>query len=530
MNYFKYTFRIVFSVLISSSLLVSCDALLEEEPLDAIGTEFFYKNESDALAALNAAYAQLKNGNGYYRQIWLSNVHAASDQGLSSFQHGDFIRGTISNSNPNLPPSWEQIYVAIRDANNVIARVPGIQNMDTDLQNRVVGEARFLRALHYFNLVRAFGEVPLRLQPVRLGSSEGLPLSSIQDVYAAIISDLEYAKVFCWGKEETKNGYTNNLGRVTKAAAYGLLAKVYLHIAAAKRTAIAGVEGNQRYLDFVEEPGFYYRRAKENADEAINQNGYYLVSDLDSWVELFDAKNGNNHEMLFEIQGSSAAGEGTAVSNLYSPRQAGLSGGGWGGVNRLHPRFVENHINKNDPRYINSIVTSYQDLTTKYELNTNWTGYFRTNLETGASIPTLFQIFTAKYVDTQATTEYTSQQNWHVIRLADVHLIRAEALAELYENPVLANPDINSLRQRVGMDDFNGGGMSMEEFRTALLRERAAELYMEGHRFFDLTRMGVYSEYCQITHTPAQGVRGPEDYTWPIPLSEISANSSLGGD
>ena len=107
------------------------------------------------------------------------------------------------------------------------------------------------------------------------------------------------------------------------------------------------------------------------------------------------------------------------------------------------------------------------------------------------------QIYTAKYIDTQATTEYTIRQNWHIIRLADVYLMRAEAIAEISQNPSMANDDINILRTRVEMDDFDGSIFTLEEFRVQLLKERGVELYMEGHRFFDLTRIGIYDEYCK---------------------------------
>ena len=76
-------------------------------------------------------------------------------------------------------------------------------------------------------------------------------------------------------------------------------------------------------------------------------------------------------------------------------------------------------------------------------------------------------------------------------------------------------------------DMFDGTGMSMEDFREALLAERGVELYAEGHRFFDLTRMGVYDEYCRVTYGNSTGARGPEDYTWPIPLIESSANPNI---
>ena len=139
----------------------------------------------------------------------------------------------------------------------------------------------------------------------------------------------------------------------------------------------------------------------------------------------------------------------------------------------------------------------------------------------------MWQIWTAKYIDTEATTEYTSRQNWHIIRLADVHLMRAEILAEISQDPSMANDDINILRSRVEMDDFDGSILTIQEFRVQLLQERGVELYMEGHRFFDLTRMGVYDENCKIVLGDIDGQRQPNDYFWPIPITEISANPNI---
>lgn len=509
------------------TFMTSCEDVLEEQPLTQIGTEFFYQNETDALAALTAVYADLKSGNGYYKQLYLTNLFAASDQGTpNTGRHLDFRRGTLTSSDPNLPGLWTEIYIGIKDANNVIARVPEIIDINEELKLRILGEARFLRALNYFNLVRCFGEVPLRTEPVIPGEG-GLPLSPIEDIYEVIISDLQFAASNCWGLNETRNGNINNIGRVTKASAYAMLAKVYTQIASSKRSAADGVQGNNRYNGIIGTYQSFYQLAKDQCDLALNESGYQLVSNLEDWKDIFDANNGNNAEMLFEIQGSSIVEQGTTVSNLFTPRNSGLSGGGFGGTNAFMGSFINNNMDKTDIRFQNSIIREFQDETRTYVINANTTGYIRTNTETGAPNGTLFRVFTSKYIDRDATTEYTSQQNWHVIRLADVYLMRAEALAEINQNPSSANLDLNELRSRVGMPDFDGSGLSMADFRVALLGERSAELSMEGHRFFDLTRMGVYDEYCRSTYGDGDGVRQPEDYTWPIPLIETSANGNI---
>ena len=506
-------------------MLTSCESVLQEEPKTQTGTDFFYQNEQDALNALTAAYAQMKAGFGYYSQQFLSNVFASSDQGRSSWKHNDYYNGVLTSSNTTLPDTWNQIYIAIRDANNVIYNVPGI-DMDESLRDRIVGEAKFLRALHYFNLVRCFGEVPLRTLPVQPGEENGLPVSPLTDIYDVIISDLKYASENCWGRMDVE------LGRVTNASAQALLARVYLHIASSTRSASEGSEGCAPYATFGADYTAYYEACKMYCDLALSQPGYQLVSTLDDWVNIFDPTKGNNSEILFDIQSSSATEQGSTVSNLFSPRNAGLSGGGWGGTNSVIAGFVENNVDFTDSRYVNGIIHEFETETLRHELNPKLDGYLRFDVETGAPKGKLNRVYTSKYIDSDATTEATSQQNWHVIRLSDVYLMRAEALAEINQAPQLANADVNTLRTRVGMADFDGTGMTMSDFRDALLRERAAELFMEGNRWFDLTRMGVYEEKIKLAFDPKNrglqaGIRGPEDYTWPIPITEVSANSNI---
>tara|TARA_S200000501_G_scaffold375590_1_gene428037 strand:- start:519 stop:2093 length:1575 start_codon:yes stop_codon:yes gene_type:complete len=512
----------IFLVIVS---FTSCN-VLDEEPFTQPSTEIFYQNETDALAALTSVYARLKSGVGYYKQQFMPTLFASSDQGLSTYLYNEFKRGIVTSTNQSLNNLWKELYLGIRDANNVIANVPDIE-MDEELKNRIIGEAKFLRALNYFNLVRCFGEVPLRTQPVEAGDDQGLPVSSIVEIYDVIIDDLNFAANHCWGRNETRGNYANDLGRVTNTSAHAILAKVYTRIASSKRTASEGVLGNDLYLEFPESYVNYYQYAKDECDSAINGLGFNLSGSLEEWVSIFDANNGNNPEMIFDVQGSSLSGQGTAVSNIFSPRNAGLSGSGFGGTNKLKPLFINNRIDKFDNRFQNSIITQYETSTRIFNVNQWSTGYVPTNTLTGNTLGTLWQIWTAKYIDTEATTEYTSRQNWHIIRLADVYLLRAEANAEISSNPAAANDDINTLRNRAEMSDIDYSAITMSSFREELLKERAVELYMEGHRFFDLTRFGVYDEYCRFIYGDTDGARQPEDYLWPIPLTEISTNSEI---
>ena len=129
---------IIFLIIISNH---SC-SVLDEEPFTQPSTENFYNNETDALAALTSVYARLKSGNGYYKQGFISTLFASSDQGLSSYLFKEFKTGIVTPSNQNINNLWKELYLGIRDANNVIANVQDI-DMNEELKNRIIGEANF---------------------------------------------------------------------------------------------------------------------------------------------------------------------------------------------------------------------------------------------------------------------------------------------------------------------------------------------------------------------------------------------------
>src|SRR5687768_3585095 len=189
MNLKKYLFAAI-----SSLVLAGCS--LEEEPYGFPSTGNFYKSEQDANAALIYAYSILPEIE-YYSRIFIMVTELPSetltikpDGGASNFEM-DELR--TMPDNPEITTTWRYAYIGVNRTNAVIKNVPGITNMDETKRNQVLGEAYFLRALHYFNLVRLFGEVPLRTEPVTSIEQVDAPVATLQEIYDQIIDDLGQA-------------------------------------------------------------------------------------------------------------------------------------------------------------------------------------------------------------------------------------------------------------------------------------------------------------------------------------------------
>src|SRR5207248_3187575 len=171
---------------------------LTERPFDFIGPTNFYRNAGDALAAVNGVYADFINstGDNYYgrnfvmlvehpTEMWTSRLSATNERSQPDVY-------AIPVSHAYVQSVWASAYDAINRANSVLDHVPAI-DMDTTLRKRIIAEAKFLRGLHYFNLVRMFGAVPLKLHETSGLDSLQLERNTAQDVYAQIETDLKDA-------------------------------------------------------------------------------------------------------------------------------------------------------------------------------------------------------------------------------------------------------------------------------------------------------------------------------------------------
>src|SRR6478672_9194394 len=181
--------------LLAVALACNDKQFLTERPFDFIGPTNFYRNAGDALAAINGVYADFINntGDNYYgrnfvmlvehpTEMWTSRLSATNERSQPDVY-------AIPVSHAYVQSVWASAYDAINRANSVLDHVPSI-DMDTTLRKRIIGEAKYLRATHYFNLVRMFGGVPLKLHETQGLDSLSLERSSAADVYTQIETDL----------------------------------------------------------------------------------------------------------------------------------------------------------------------------------------------------------------------------------------------------------------------------------------------------------------------------------------------------
>lgn len=541
------------NILALGALLLTFEACsLKEEPIDFIGQSNFYKTDNDMLSSLNGAYDAMRS-NSYYGKtftvcLWCSTDFGDGTGGTNTAEQ--FTSASLTPSHLWLNDMWAGIYDAINRANKTIYYTENNENLTPEMKTRIIGESKFLRALHYFNLVRCFGEVPMRLKPAT-PDNYSTPLSSIKDIYDQIIDDLKYAELNCWNREETQGKFTNDIGRATKLSAKLLLAKVYLHIASAGRVAntpgfkdgdFTGInEAYSVYTDYKD----YYQLCSDKCAEGILHPDFHLESD---WASLWDNSNRNAKEFLFSVQASSTPGYGSQLPWLYLPKQSVLGGSlSSNGSNfRITPSFPETQILYGDNMYrLNNGCATRIDFRdgspseiwkidakgkAKYVLESN-------NSKEGTGGGKKNALCITKYRDPASTDNSSTACNIPVLRAVDFYLMKAEADAEIGEDPTLAYASLNKSRERLEgvsiidnafLNTFTGSD-PMEKFRYLIMKERLQEFLGENDRYFTLLRMGKLIEHCNVIGKKfAKKVRDSvDDYYWPLPIDEIQANQYL---
>ncbi len=482
--------RIIRITGLSFILLVSGCQFLDETPESVINSANFYTTENDAVAATNALYEYLTVGTEgifargfggiFFNDYWvfkdLLSDNAIETAASQEYRTLSEFRFTAENERIEL--YWQDLYKTIYAANIVIDRVPQIE-MNAMRRDHLVAEAHFIRAMMYFEAVRLFGDVPLILRETVELDEATIPRTDADEVYSAIISDLE------WSRDHLSATYRVGLGRPTPMACTALLSKVYLEMGE-------------------------FELAAQEARIVIESNEYSLFSD---YKEIFKIANANSGEIIFAINYSGTLSQG------FKP-------------NQYHVRLLPPNLNKNGegPEQPTDELYNSFDPQDRRKAVTFITSYTYSD---GSTVT--FEPYIGKFWDQEAEPRANNTDSDVIyLRLADIMLILAEALNEINNGPTQEAYDmINAIRQRAR---YNGmveqdilpdlAGLSYQDFKDAILQERQWEFVMEGQRYHDLVRMGKLVE--TVENSGKLNVN-PQSFhvLLPIPQRERGLNSNL---
>ena len=483
-------------LLVLLSFAAACNKILDQEPLTALTPKDALGSASNAEAALSSAYSALLPGT-YYGEYMHTITELPGDN--TTTENGLRTEWDNFTWNPTTPfvQAYNQIYNAIAKANFIIALVPDV-DMNEERKKQIIGEAHFLRALHYFNLVRLYGGVPLYTEPILSGDQQtveekGLrPRSSSEEVYQLILDDLGKAADMVG---DAQADASLNRIRAIKPSVYALQAKVYLTLRD-------------------------WEKVKTSAQKVFDNGGLYtLAADFNS---LWPAKS--KEESIFEIHYNPPSQGGGIIPDLALPFP--LATYSFDKYPRPTNDFIDNVADKiNDKRFKfvapimvggEKVADNYTSFCIGYGAGVVDQGYFIYKWRNTGSLP------------------FNNPDNYEILRLADVKLMYAEAENEL-NGPANAFLNLNDIRVRAGLSSLDISDLpSKEAFRDEIDLQRRLELAFEGERWFDLLRYAK-DEKAGIAHQITaldviKQKKGSEDETYlllPIPQSEINSNPNV---
>jgi len=452
--------------------------LLDENPKTFISSANFYKSEGDFNAALKGIYVDIRN---ISIEKDLREVFADyNDSPESAEQTGDLWKHNPSSNSWPIRYGWQYPYQMVNNANLILDALVNVE-LSASAESKIEGEAKFLRAFAYFQLVQLYGDLPLRTAPVKSLDETQKPKSPQAAVYDLIISDLTFA-------ESNLPATVTDVGRVYKEVATALLAKVYLTSAGFPLNKTANYNlAKTKALEVIGSPKF---ALKSNYSDVFHQDKYTSES---IWEALFAPPTiGNSMHAR-----TAPTGNNTAIllptAALISSFPLGDSRKEWG------------------------IKDGYTNAAgKKIALRTYYNKFINEKFfEDGVSPSTAGTLL-----------GYTAP----IIRLAEMYLIVAEAENEM-NGPAAAYQYINKIRERARINKAdvthvpNLVNLSKEQFRAAVLMERKWELHLEGNAWFDLKRTQTFNKVQEARGAKLVVPIGAYNNTWIIPDFEISNNN-----
>jgi len=472
-------------------LFSGCSDFLDKSPLEDPSSSNV-STAADAVAIVNGAYQPLQWPKLYNMRIWTLDIVAGNSivgagggtDGVETVDLSNFVTATDNAAALDI---WRGPAPGILRCNLAIKTIPDM-NINQDIKDRCLGEAKFLRAHYYFLLVRLYGDVPLITEPQNPADDLRPLRTPKEQVYELIVQDLKDA-IELLPTRETYAG--NDKGRASKGSASGMLAKVYLTM------------GNNTQAEYW--------------CKQVTTLGYTLNPD---YSDNFSATNKNTQESLFEVQylGLTDASfwdndnQASWLSTFMGPRNSSFVAGSYG-WNQPTKEFVQSY-EAGDLR---------KDKTILYEGCPAFDGkeYKASYSNTGYNVRKFL-------VPISVSGDYnTSKANFTVLRYADILLMEAEALNEQGKT-IEAETPLYEVRKRAGLTNRSAvEGLSQDQMRNKIIHERRIELAFEGHRWFDMIRVNNGQYALDFLHSIGKVNATKKHLLFPIPQKEIDANPNL---
>ncbi len=488
--------------LVFAILLSACSPNLLDKVNPNGGTpESYYSTADELTKGVNAVYAQIQGFSLTAREWFfvhdLRSDEMATGGGQLEVPRSQLLTGVQTPTNSVLNEVWNGFFRTIHRANSVIAGSVNTQNIDATLKARLVGEAKFLRAWAYSDLVLLWGGVPLYEKP-GTALSDAKPRADINDIYTLIIKDLTDIQ------KDLPLTYTgSDLGRVTRGAAQALLARVLMF------------KGD-------------YAAARTELNKIYDSKVYKL---MDNYTDNFLEETAFNAESLFEIGFSNTSfnwsgGDGNGTGNEGNSRTQEYNAIGWRNLVPSDKLLAEyetttNGSPKNDPRFS---FTFYR-IGDKYNNgNTTLTdGAVQGTLQTlaGNKEKISWRKYSAMYKNNE--TFYTGAMSMRIIRYAEVLLNLAECENEL-GNSSRAVSLINEVRNRPSVAMPPVTKTSKEDVFAAVVHEKIVELAGEQVRNRDIVR---WRKQGKAKSEPISYFQANKQELLPIPTAELVGNASL---
>ena len=501
MNLKKILFKQLGILLFLSVIFTNCKkSLLTIEPTIPLNTvDNYYKTETEIVTAVNAVYTPLSaiySGSAWHLgDIMSDDADLGGGGGGDGAETAELDNFSMTSFNPIIQIMWAQCYFGILRANLVVEKTPLVAIINPAIRSRSIGEAKFLRALYYFHLVRLYGDVPLFTNAITAEESSTIARSSKAAVYAQIITDLKSAETLL---PNTTTG--TDKGRATAGAAKGLLASVYLTLGDKVNAA---------------------SKAKEVIDNAALY-GYALWTD---YADNFKLATENGKESLFEVQYRSGGGTfsiygaGTGINTFYGPRFQGIVPEGGYGFTVPTRNFVDQY-EKTGANY-NTIIDKRRNRTIWIPGDT-----YNTYVQPTSLVGSPFGFNTKKYfisVDDPLgdAGQWRSALNVPIMRYAEVLLIYAEAAGS-----GVGKPAADLVRARAGLAPM-AIGLSDAAWLDAMYKERRLELGFEMHRWYDLLRHPDPNYFITVMTAAGKTNIAAKHRFMPIPQGERDKNANL---